>query len=230
MSVGEWQMVLVPEAAPLQCPVQPCPYCAVHLPHTATTDDVLARCKQMTTDTNAELNRIVSSYTRRIGAARHILRLHDTATKLPAAQSMFDLVGPALCRDYSCYMAPLIDPLVQMPPPPPDGAHPLSTTAAAGPQPSTGSGSTPQGMKRWMDVDEFPQWQYQGGKRKNKWSPYEHSASQHLEGAYKLGAIMVELVIDDWKYTVDLREMTQTNSENGTIRRVRRLEEAESEP
>ena len=89
MSVGEWQMVLVPQPAPLQCPVQPCPYCAVALPHNATTDDVLARCKQMTTDTNAELNRIVSSYTRRIGAARHILRLHDTATKLPAAPSMF---------------------------------------------------------------------------------------------------------------------------------------------
>ena len=230
MSVGGWQMVLVPQAAPSQCPVQPCPYCAVALPHNATTDDVLARCKQMTTDTNTELNRIVSSYTLRCGAARHILRLHDTARKLPAAQSMFDLVGPALCRDYSCYMAPLIDPLGQMPPPPPDGAHPLSTAAAAGPQPSTGSGSTPQGLKRWMDVDEFPQWQYQGGKRKNKWSPYEHSASQHLEGAYKLGAIMVELVIDDWKYTVDLREMTQTNSENGTIRRMRRLEEAESEP
>jgi hypothetical protein len=81
-----------------------------------------------------------------------------------------------------------------------------------------------------MDVDEFPQWQYQGGKRKNKWSPYEHSANQHLEGAYKAGATMVELVIDDWNYTVNLREMTQTNSENGTIRRVRRLEEAESEP
>ena len=41
---------------------------------------------------------------------------------------------------------------------------------------------------------------------------------------------MVELVIDDWNYTVDLREMTQTNSENGTIRRVRRVEETESEP
>ena len=168
MSADSWQMVLVPQAAPLQCPVEPCPYCAVRLPHNATTDDVLARCKQMTTDTNAELNRIVSSYTLRCGAARHILRLHDTARKLPAAQSMFDLVGPALCRDYSCYMAPLIDPLVQMPPPPPDGAHPLSTTAAAGPQPSTGSGSTPQGLKRCMDVDEFPQWQYQGGKGKNK--------------------------------------------------------------
>jgi hypothetical protein len=230
MSGGGWQMVHVPQAAPLQCPVQPCPYCAVALPHNATTDDVLARCKQMTTDTNTELNRIVSSYTLRCGAARNILRLHDTARKLPAAQSMFDLVGPALCRDYSCYMAPLIDPLGQMPPPPPDGEHPLSPPAAAGPHPSTGSGSTPQGLKRWMDVDEFPQWQYQGGKRKNKWSPYEHSANQHLEGAYQAGAIMVELVIDDWNYTVDLRDMTQTNSENGTIRRVRRVEETEREP
>ena len=232
MSVGEWQMVLVPEAAPLQCPVQPCPYCAVHLPHTATTDDVLARCKQMTTDTNAELNRIVSSYTLRCGAARHILRLHDTARKLPAAQSMFDLVGPALCRDYSYYMAPLIDPLGQMPPPPPDGAHPLSTAAAAGPQPSTGSGSTPQGMERWMwmDDDEFPQWQYMGGKKKNRWARYDHYTNGELESAYQAGASGVEIEIDDWMYTVDLRALTQTNTENGTIRRVRRLEEAESEP
>jgi hypothetical protein len=229
MSADSWQMVLVPQAASSQCPVQPCPYCAVALPHNATSDDVLTRCKQMTTDTNKELNTIVSSYTLRCGAARHILRLHDTARKLPAAPSMFDLVGPALCRDYSYHMAPLIDPLGQMPPPPPDGAHPMSPAAAAGPQPSTGSGSTPQGLKRWMDVDEFPQWQYQGGKRKNKWSPYEHGVNKHLEGAYKAGAIMVELVIDDWNYTVDLHEMTQTNSENGTIRRVRRLEEAESD-
>ena len=227
MSVGEWQMVLVPEAAPLQCPVQPCPYCAVRLPHNATTDDVLARCKQMTTDTNTELNTIVSSYTLRCGAARHILRLHDTARKLPAAPSMFALVGAALCRDYSYCMAPLIDPLEQMPPPPPDGAHPMGPAAAAGPQASTGSGSTPTGLKRWMDDDEFPQWQYMGGKKKNKWSPYDHRTNEHLEGAYQAGAIMVELEIDDWEYTINLRDLTQTNTENGTIRRVRRLEEAE---
>ena len=230
MSADNWQMVLVPQAASSQCPVQPCPYCAVALPHNATSDDVLTKCKQMTTETNKELNTVVSSYTRRCGAARHILRMHDTDRKLPAAGCIFDLVGPALCRDYSYHMATLIDPLGQMPPPPPDGAHPLSTAAAAGPQPSTGSGSTPQGLKRWMDVDEFPQWQYQGGKKKNKWSPYDHGANEHLEGAYNAGATMVELVIDDWNYTVNLHELTQTNSENGTIRRVRRLENAESEP
>jgi hypothetical protein len=78
-----------------------------------------------------------------------------------------------------------------------------------------------------MDVDEFPQWQYMGGKKKNKWSPYDHGTNEHLEGAYQAGAIMVELVIDDWKYTVNLHDLTQTNTENGTIRRVRRLEEAE---
>ena len=224
MTADSWQMVLVPQAASSQCPELPCPYCAIALPHNATSDDVVARCKQMTTETNKELNTIVASYTLRCGAARHILRLHDTARKLPAAPSMFDLVGPALCRDYSYHMAPLIDPRGQTPPPPPDGAHPMSPAAAAGPQPSTGSGSTPQGLKRWTDVDEFPQWQYQGGKRKNKWSPYEQGANQHLEGAYKAGAIRVELVLDDWNYTVDLHEMTQTNSVNGTMRRIRRLE------
>ena len=227
MSADNWQIVCVPQGASSQCPVQPCPYCAVALPHNATSDDVVTRCKQMTTDTNKELNTIVSSYTKRCGAARHILRLHDTARKLPAAPSMFALVGAALCRDYSYCMAPLIDPLEQMPPPSPDGAHPMGPAAAADPQASTGSGNTPTGLKRWMDVDEFPQWQFMGGKKKNKWSPYDHGTNEHLEGAYQAGAIMVDLDIDDWTYTVDLHALTQTNTENGTIRRVRRLEEAE---
>jgi hypothetical protein len=78
-----------------------------------------------------------------------------------------------------------------------------------------------------MDDDEFPQWQYMGGKKKNKWAPYDHATNEHLEGAYQAGAVMVELTIDEWEYTVNLRDLTQTNSENGTIRRVRRLQEAE---
>ena len=228
MTEDSWQMVLVPLPAASQCPELPCPYCAIALPHNATSDDVLARCKQMTTDTNAELNRIVSSYTRRIGAARHILRLHDTAKKLPAAPSMFDLVGPELCRDYSCHMAPLIDPAAAAGPAPrPANAPPMSPPTAAGPQASTWSGSTPTGLKRWMDDDEFPQWQYMGGKKKNKWATYDSACNETLEGAYQAGAIVVELTNDHWKYTVNLRDWTQTNCANGTVRGVRRLQEAE---
>jgi hypothetical protein len=66
-----------------------------------------------------------------------------------------------------------------------------------------------------------------GGKKKNKWAPYDHATNEHLENAYHAGAVMVELKIDEWEYTVNLRDLTQTNTENGTIRRVRRLAEAE---
>jgi len=55
-----------------------------------------------------------------------------------------------------------------------------------------------------MDDDEFPQWQYMGGKRKNKWATYDPACNEHLEGAYQAGAIVVELTSDDWKYTVKL--------------------------
>ena len=69
-----------------------------------------------------------------------------------------------------------------------------------------------------------------GGKKKNKWARYDQYTNGELESAYQAGANGVEIEIDDWMYTVDLRALTQTNTENGTIRRVRRLEEAESEP
>ena len=86
-------------------------------------------------------------------------------------------------------------------------------------------------MKRWMwmDDNEFPQWQYMGGKKKNKWARYDHYTNGELESAYQAGASGGEIEIDDWMYTVDLRALTQTNTQNGTIRRVRRLEKAESE-
>ena len=227
MSADNWAIVPVPQGASSQCPVQPCPYCAVALPHNATSDDVVTKCQQMTTDTNTDLVTIVRSYTMRCGAARHILQIHDTARKLPAAPSIFALVGERLCCDYLCYMTTVIDPRQKCPPPPPDGHRLPRGQEAVGPQASTGSGSTPRGLKRWMDDDEFPQWQYMGGKKKNKWSPYDHRTNEHLEGAYQAGAIMVELEIDDWEYTINLRDLTQTNTENGTIRRIRRLEEAE---
>ena len=211
MSADNWQIVSVPQGASSQCPVQPCPYCAVALPHNATPDDVVTRCKQMTTDTNKELNTIVSSYTKRCGAARHILRLHDTARKLPAAPSMFALVGAALCRDYSCCMAPLIDPLEQMPPPPPDGAHPMGPAAAA-----------PE--SRFMGDDEFPRWEFRGGKEKKlKWQSYYREPCELLEAAFELGVGQVALTIDDWKYEVDLVNMTQRSLTTAAIRTVRRL-------
>ena len=226
MSVGGWQMVLVPQAASSQCPVQPCPYCAVALPHNATSDDVLARCKQMTTETNKELNTIVASYTFRCGAARHILRLHDTAKKLPAAPSMFDLVGPALCRDYSYHMAPLIDPLGHMPLPPPFGAHPMSPAAAAGPQPSTGSRGTPTSMgdSRFLGDDEFPRWEFRGGKpKKLKWMPFYREPCELLEAAFELHLEHVTISIDDWQYDINLVNKTQRSLATGTVRDVRRL-------
>jgi len=228
MSADNRSIVPVAQGASSQCPVLPCPYCAVALPHNATSDDVVAKCLQMTAYTNKELDTIVRRYAMRCGAARHILKIHDTARLLPAASSLFALVGEQLCRDYLWHMTTVIDPLERCPPQPHhDGPHPMGPAAAAGPQASTGSGSTPTGLKRWMDDDEFPQWQYMGGKKKNKWAPYDHATNEHLEGAYHAGAVMVELKIDEWEYTVNLRDLTQTNTENATIRRVRRLAEAE---
>ena len=226
MSETSWQLVVVPQAFPSQCPVTPCPYCALGLPHDATSDDVLTKTKEMTCDTNKELNKTVCSYTYRCGAARHILTLHHNTTKLPAAPSMFDLAGPELCRNYSCHMAPLIDPRGHMPPPPPFGAHPMSPAAAAGPLPSTGSGGTPTSMgdSRFLGDDEFPRWEFRGGKpKKLKWMPFWREPCELLEAAFELHLEHVTISIDDWQYDINLVNKTQTSLKHGTVREVRRL-------
>jgi hypothetical protein len=73
-----------------------------------------------------------------------------------------------------------------------------------------------------METDEFPQWQYQGGK-KNKWTAYDRDSNGKLENAYTTGESSVTLSVEDWEYIVDLRVMSQWSGEAHRTRLVRRL-------
>ena len=75
-----------------------------------------------------------------------------------------------------------------------------------------------------MGDDEFPRWEFLGGKeKKHKWQAYYREPCELLEAAFELGVGQVALTIDDWKYEVDLVNMTQKSLETSAIRTVRRL-------
>ena len=77
-----------------------------------------------------------------------------------------------------------------------------------------------------MDENEFPKWEYLGGKgKKLTWRAYSRDPCELLEAAFELGLGQVALTIDDWKYEVNLVNMTQTSltSETKAVRQVRRL-------
>ena len=213
-------------ASSSQCPADPCPYCELRLPHTATTTDVLDKCLAMTTESNRELNKVVCRYTRHCGAARHIVQLLGSDTDLPVAPTLFALLGEALVNDYVHHMAPLVSPGGKCPPPAPNVAPPPTGASASADKKApdwSGRKGTPKGQKRWMAEDEFPQWQYRSGAKHNKWSTYERAANEQLEFSFKNGAVKVELCLGDWKYEVDLIDLTQLSIEFGTVRGVRRV-------
>ena len=63
------------------------------------------------------------------------------------------------------------------------------------------------------------------GRKKFKWQAYNRELSELLEAAFELRLGQVALTIDDWKYEVNLLNMTQTSltSETFSVRQIRRL-------
>ena len=208
MDVIGTDIVPYDQPASSQCPATPCPYCQLGLPHSATSTDVLNKSLAMTSETNLELNKAVCSYTRSCGAERHVLQLVGSDADLPVAPTLFALLGEVLVNDYVQLMAPLVNP---RPPAP----------AASADQQATDLSS--KGQERWLAEDEFPQWQYRSGAKHNKWSTYDIPSNEQLEFAYKNGAVMVELCLDEWDYTVNLITLTQHSLKFGTVRAVRRV-------
>jgi hypothetical protein len=77
-----------------------------------------------------------------------------------------------------------------------------------------------------MGDDEFPRWEFRSGKGKNlSCRAYYREPCELLEAAFELRVGQVALTIDDWKYEVNLLNMTQTSltSETKAVRLVRRL-------
>jgi hypothetical protein len=75
-----------------------------------------------------------------------------------------------------------------------------------------------------MGDDEFPRWEFRGGKgKKLKWMAFYREPCEMLEAAFELRAKKLTLTIDDWQYEVDLVNATQRSVATGTLRAIRRL-------
>jgi hypothetical protein len=71
-------------------------------------------------------------------------------------------------------------------------------------------------------------WQYQGGK-KRKWTDYDMEFQEDLDYAAYSARESVDLIIDQWRYTVNFEKMQQYLHEVGTIRNVRQVPVDEDE-
>ena len=102
--------------------------------------------------------------------------------------------------------------------------NPTSSTPAA---PGPTAWSSWDFGKDWTQIpamDEYPRWEVQTGKKnKKRWTPYTRDLGETLETARLRNTTTFQLFIDDDRYIVDLANMTQTNQETQTVRRVRRL-------
>ena len=65
--------------------------------------------------------------------------------------------------------------------------------------------------------DEYPKWQFQGGK-KMRWTDYDADSSAALEMAYSSGRDQCDVEIQEWIYTINFEHMTQFSEETGKTR------------
>ena len=206
------------------CNTADCPFCYLDLPHNVTTEMVVRRCQEITAATQVQMRADAMNYAHQVAALRRILSDLEPTCRLPLARSVVNLFDATFAAEYHTYMRTEGDSTQ----PPGRGVSASSAAGAgwwntsAGPT-ASGSEGTTRRESRFMEEDEYPQWQFRGGKSR-KWTAYNRDSNELLEVAFgEIGLGMVTLSIDDWMYQVDLAGLTQLSLETGMIREVRRL-------
>ena len=184
----------------------------------------MSSCVRRTCDVTLQFRAIAADYVEGCAAARNILHGFGSTARLPIATTLYAALGEATVADFAETMTVVADPRRHVPGPPAHDPHHGASSSWDAPQGATGSGSqrATRGEKRWMETDEYPQWQYQGGK-KHKWTAYDRDSNDKLEHAYTTREALATLSIDDWEYIVDLTSMSQLSTEANRTRFVRRL-------
>ena len=168
------------------------------------------------------------TYARHMSAVREIMDSYALPpAKLHVVRTTAQMFDTEFAAQYETFMQPHAD---YHPVPGRGVASSSGATAdwwqgAAAPS-GSGSVGTTRPESRFMDENEFPKWEYLGGKgKKLTWRAYCRDPCELLEAAFELGLGQVALTIDDWKYEVNLVNMTQTSltSETKAVRQVRRL-------
>ena len=167
------------------------------------------------------------TYARHMSAVREIMASYALPpAKLHVVRTTAQMFDTVFAAQYENIMQPHAD---YHPVPGRSVASSSGATAdwwngAAAPSDS-GSVGTTRPESRFMNENEFPKWEYLGGKgKKLTWRAYCREPCELLEAAFELGVGKVALTIDDeWNYEVDLVNMKQRSLATEAIRAVRRL-------
>ena len=168
------------------------------------------------------------SYARHMSAVRNIMDSYATPpAKMHVVRTTAAMFDTEFAAQYESFMQHFGD---YHPVPGRGVASSSGATAdwwqgAAAPS-GSGSVGTTKPESRFMADDEYPRWEFRGGKGKNlSWRAYYREPCELLEAAFELRLGQVALTIDDWKYDINLVNMTQTSltSETFTVRQIRRL-------
>ena len=207
------------------CIIPNCAHCYVHLPHDATPEIVERRCFEITGATRVQMQTAAMTYAHQINSIRQIMSTLRPASRLHVVRSVVDLFDTSFAAEYETYMQPHAD----FNQPPGRGVSASSAAGAdgrnatAGPSASGSVGTTTRDS-RYMDEEEFPRWEFRGGKAKRlKWMAFYREPCEMLEAAFELRCKTLTLTIDEWQYEIDLVNLTQRSVETGTCRDVRRL-------
>jgi len=207
-----------------ECSVLHCPFCIFAIPHDSTAEDVCGKMTLITDDTREQARDLLWRYVCSVKAADNVLTYLRSGEPLPAAANLETFIDSRASAAYNNLLARMVFPCAS----PSESVSErddgvLSGAAAAA---SSGSRGTTRGTRRSGDEAEYPQWQFKGGKKKKQWQAYDKKTNQLLESAYQRGIGHLDFVIDEWKYTVSFCEWSQMSHEYGSVREVRRVEDA----
>ena len=206
------------------CPTLHCPFCVFEIPHDSTAEDVCAKMTMITNDTMAQVKDSLERYVLSVNAANNVLTHLGSDRPLPAAASLETFIDWRANAAYRNLLARVRIPWDS--PSESDSERDAGVWAGAAAAASSGSRGTTRGTRRSRDEAEYPQWQFKGGKKKPRWQAYDKNTNQLLESVFSRGLGDLDFTIDEWAYTVTFATRTQVSHEHGTVREVRRVENA----
>ncbi len=202
------------------CPLLPCPFCELGLPHNVQTEQVCDHWFSYHSAHWEQHQASVLAYHTKLMAYIAIVALHGRP--LPPPPPAQSAAGAASSEASPIsHVAPAMDELRRS-----RGPVVSSNTSSAEPSFYKHKGAYHASYYDYASLRGFV-WQYAGGKR-HRWTEYDDSVQDEIEAAYTTApGDTYDLVVSDWHYMLDFEALTQTSVENETTRAIRRWDRDE---